>query len=628
MAAKPTYEELEESLKKAESGIKEYRSLYNAATAIASNLSLKDVLTSIAKQIVKAFNFVGCTIELWHRERDEIEVLLDYSKLYPNEVEKPGKIYYLKEYPTTLKVLETGQTIQIQLDDPSADKAELEFMHEERIFSLMIVPLIGRNQVLGILEIFEQVKSRVYTSNEIRLAESLASQGAIAIENSLLYKNASDEIQKRKRTEEALRESEAKFRNVAEQSLVGVNLIQDDIFKYVNPKFAEIFGYTVEECLDDMPFRKLVYPEDLPIVEEQVKKRLESEVKSVHYTFRGLKKGGEIIYIEIFGSVTWIDGKPAAIGTILDITSRKEIEDALKTNEEKLKAILETIPDPIVMYNVQGHPKFLNPAFSRVFGWSLDELRGKQIPFVPEDQKEITTTKMKELFDFGKPVKVDSKRLTKEGLLLDVRISAALTKNSEGKNTGMVVSLSDITERKNLEKDRTKLILELEKLSTTDPLTGAKNRRYFNEAARKLFNLSIRHKRSLSALMLDIDNFKKVNDTYGHEFGDDVLKKVAQTCQKLVRKTDLSARYGGEEFCFFFPETNANEAFNLAEKLRAAIANLEMKANDRKFSITASFGISECIHDEDSLESLIKRSDEALYEAKRNGKNCAVICSL
>jgi diguanylate cyclase (GGDEF)-like protein/PAS domain S-box-containing protein len=431
-----------------------------------------------------------------------------------------------------------------------------------------------------------------------------------------------------KHSEEKVKESENKFRSFAEQSLVGVNLIQDGIFKYVNPKFAEIFGYTVEECLDDMPFRKLVYPEDLPIVEGQVKKRLESEVKSVHYTFRGLKKGGEIIYIEIFGSVTWIDGKPAAIGTILDITSRKAIEDALKANEEKLKAILETIPDPIVMYNAQGYPKFLNPAFSRVFGWSLDELRGKRIPFVPEDQKEITATKMKELFDFGKPVKVDSKRLTKEGLLLDVRISAALTKNSEGKYTGMVVSLSDITERKNLEKDRTKLILELEKLSTTDPLTGAKNRRYFNEAARKLFNLSIRHKRSLSALMLDIDNFKKVNDTYGHDFGDDVLKKVAQTCQKLVRKTDLSARYGGEEFCFFFPETNANEAFNLAEKLRAAIANLEMKANDRKLSITASFGISECIHDEDSLESLIKRSDEALYEAKRNGRNCAVICSL
>jgi len=112
------------------------------------------------------------------------------------------------------------------------------------------------------------------------------------------------------------------------------------------------------------------------------------------------------------------------------------------------------------------------------------------------------------------------------------------------------------------------------------------------------------------------------------DIGDDVLKKVAQTCQRLTRETDLSARYGGEEFCFLFPETNSKEALIIAEKLRTAIAKLEMEANGQKFSITASFGISECDHNEDSLESLIKRSDEALYEAKRKGRNCAVVWSL
>jgi diguanylate cyclase (GGDEF)-like protein len=143
--------------------------------------------------------------------------------------------------------------------------------------------------------------------------------------------------------------------------------------------------------------------------------------------------------------------------------------------------------------------------------------------------------------------------------------------------------------------------------------------------AQKLFDLSVRHKVSLSALMLDIDYFKKVNDTYGHDIGDEVLRRVAQTCERLMRATDLSVRYGGEEFCFLFPETNADGAFVIAEKLRNAIGGMEIEAADRTFSITASFGISQCEHKGDSLEQLIKRSDQALYEAKRKGRDRAVV---
>jgi diguanylate cyclase (GGDEF)-like protein len=175
--------------------------------------------------------------------------------------------------------------------------------------------------------------------------------------------------------------------------------------------------------------------------------------------------------------------------------------------------------------------------------------------------------------------------------------------------------------------ENARLFQEVEKLSTTDPLTGLNNRRYFNEAAQKLFNLSIRYKRSLSAFMLDIDYFKKVNDTYGHDIGDEVLRRVAQTCQRLMRVTDLSARYGGEEFCFLFPETNSRGAFIIAEKLRKAIAKMEIEVNGQTFSITASLGVSECDHKEDSLEQLIKRSDQALYEAKRKGRDRAVVWS-
>ena len=168
------------------------------------------------------------------------------------------------------------------------------------------------------------------------------------------------------------------------------------------------------------------------------------------------------------------------------------------------------------------------------------------------------------------------------------------------------------------------MIQELRKLSATDPLTGAFNRRYFDTAAQRLFKLSVRHRHPLSALMLDIDYFKNVNDTYGHDIGDMVLKKVFGTCQRLTRDTDLIARYGGEEFCFLFPETGVRGTRIVAEKLRAAIAELDLAADGQHFSITASFGIATCDHETDSLEGLIKRSDDALYEAKRKGRNCVV----
>src|ERR1041385_1233636 len=135
------------------------------------------------------------------------------------------------------------------------------------------------------------------------------------------------DITLRKKTEEELRRTEAEFRTLVEQSLVGVYIIQDGKFAYVNPKIAETFGYTSEEIVNSLKVSDLVYEEDRPVVIENLRKRLDGHIKSLNYTFRGKQKNGSLIHVEVFGSETEYKGKPAIIGTLLDITERKRAEE-------------------------------------------------------------------------------------------------------------------------------------------------------------------------------------------------------------------------------------------------------------------------------------------------------------
>ncbi len=169
------------------------------------------------------------------------------------------------------------------------------------------------------------------------------------------------------------------------------------------------------------------------------------------------------------------------------------------------------------------------------------------------------------------------------------------------------------------------LYQKVERLSRIDPLTGLNNRRSFNTDALRLFQLAIRHQKSLSCAMLDIDFFKHVNDTYGHNYGDKVLVTLAKVCKKQLRKTDLLARFGGEEFCFLFPETDIKSAAIITERLRNSISKLEFDSEKDRFSITVSIGVSNLLNSNDNMEDMLKRSDDSLYKAKENGRNCVVI---
>lgn len=179
--------------------------------------------------------------------------------------------------------------------------------------------------------------------------------------------------------------------------------------------------------------------------------------------------------------------------------------------------------------------------------------------------------------------------------------------------SGIFLIVQDVTELANYEH-------KLVEMNTKDALTGIYNRRFLESRLKDECARQQRYLRPLSLIMIDIDFFKKVNDSYGHQGGDFILQAVAARAASVIRKTDFFARYGGEEFCCLLPETGAEAAESVAESLRGHIEEMANRFDDKIIKVTISLGISALLAD-DSPDTLLKRADDALYQAKNSGRN-------
>ena len=166
--------------------------------------------------------------------------------------------------------------------------------------------------------------------------------------------------------------------------------------------------------------------------------------------------------------------------------------------------------------------------------------------------------------------------------------------------------------------------VELLRSAATDSLTGVLSRRAFNEEARRLLSLATRHQHDAACIVLDVDHFKKVNDTYGHSAGDAVLKAVAATCREQIRAGDILGRLGGEEFAVLLPHADRDAALAVAEKLRGALEASPVPVADNAIRVTASFGVTGMSIIAKDIDTLLAQADAAMYRAKQAGRNrCA-----
>jgi len=330
-----------------------------------------------------------------------------------------------------------------------------------------------------------------------------------------------------------------------------------------------------------------------------------------------------------------------------DITARKLAEDALHETETTLRKILEALPVGVWILNQAGRIVHGNSASQKIWAGALyvgleqfGEYKGWWLSTgrrIAAEEWAAARAIQKGETSLDEEIRIECF----DGSTKVILNSAIPLRDAAGGVNGAIIVNQDITSRKRVEEQ---LILanaavdamnqELQQVLTreqlkarTDDLTGLNNRRHFFDLSKQLFAVAERYQTPLSVLMFDIDHFKRVNDRFGHQVGDAVLKRVAQIARKNTRDADVLARYGGEEFILTLPNTCAQEALAAAENIRERIAACREIADGEEVSVTISAGAAARLPDEDTLDRLIQRADEALYAAKSAGRNCSRVFS-
>lgn len=335
-----------------------------------------------------------------------------------------------------------------------------------------------------------------------------------------------------------------------------------------------------------------------------------------------VKMGEELIHIDFMISpIRNAENRIVALlPTAVEITNRKKLEDQLAQSEEQYRFVLEGSELGFWDWNIPTGKVERNARWAEMLGYTHEEIRDSArqwVDFVYEDDRKRALHSINEVLSGHASLhKLEYRMLHKDGSLRWILDQAKIMKrDGQGNPLRMCGTHTDITDRKNLE-------LLLEQQAHIDHLTGLDNRRHFLEKAEKELLRAKRYNSDLSLLMVDIDNFKRINDTYGHKSGDMVLKRLATIFITSLRDVDIIGRIGGEEFAILLPETPMPEAIETAERLRTRVNEAGVPIEQGlPIKFTISVGVSSKTSQDMNVDLLLSLADKALYEAKHHGKD-------
>lgn len=254
--------------------------------------------------------------------------------------------------------------------------------------------------------------------------------------------------------EEQLRESESKFRDLAEKATVGIYLIQDDVFPYVNTRFARIAGYTVEQMAGRIGPRDIVFPEDWPLVDENMRRRLSGEIDCTYAEFRLVAKNGQVRNVEVYSAQTTYQGRGAIIGTLIDVSERRAFRDALERSEKKYRGLFEKLPDGFTLVGMDKKFIDINPAFCAMSGYTREELLSLKYPDITPKKWHARQDKVIEsqVLSRGYSDVFEKEYIKKDGTVFPIEVRAHLDRDEKGNPLQMWGFVRDISQRKEAEK--------------------------------------------------------------------------------------------------------------------------------------------------------------------------------
>jgi diguanylate cyclase (GGDEF)-like protein/PAS domain S-box-containing protein len=527
---------------------------------------------------------------------DPFKLCLDFIKVDPESPTCGAAVYHTQDRITTNLANDPGWK--------AAHKLAAE--HDlKSVWSFLVYGVAGR--VIGTLDVYLD-ESREPNTDELDKLSQMARLAGIAI--------------KRQLDEDRLRSSEARYRGLFENVVDGVYIAsrEGDIIT-ANPALVDMLGYESVEDLKAAGQTTVLYVN--PVDRERVFARLEAQglVKNFEYRLRR-KDGTEIVVLE--NSRAILDEANRIIaheGTITDITERKRAETRVFEEKERAQVTLQSIGDGVITTDAEGNVDYINPVAQDLTGWDMRSARGTHVAelmmIVNEHTRASCENPVIRCLKEGRVITLpeNSVLITKNGEEVPIQDSAAPIRDRIGNIIGAVMIFHDVSKE-------SRLFRQLSYQASHDTLTGLINRREFeNRLGAALDKISDNNEDTHALLYVDLDQFKVVNDTFGHIAGDALLRQLSESIQANIRSSDVLARLGGDEFGILLERCSQERAVEVAEAIRGSLEGYRFEWKDSFTTVRCSIGVVLVTSENADVAGLMSSADVACYSAKDMGRN-------
>jgi diguanylate cyclase (GGDEF)-like protein/PAS domain S-box-containing protein len=400
----------------------------------------------------------------------------------------------------------------------------------------------------------------------------------------------------------ALAQMQAMFNGLAENTVAGIYMLDESgRIIYANEQLAQILGYGRAQLSDRFPMERLFPPPA----------RAAAHQHSARHERSALRADGSKIEIEIFGSAMTFQGRPAVIGLVMDITERKRAEMSAR----RAALVYQHTSEAMVVTDAQGVVQDINPAFTAITGYEAADILGRRMNVLSSGRQdrafyEALWTSLRETGSWSG----DMRNRRKNGEEFVERLTISTSYNEDGSVHSHIGLFADVTEARRREAS-------IWRQAHYDHLTQLPNRQMFQQDLQRSMDSARASDLPLALVFLDLDYFKEVNDTFGHDMGDELLRQVARRLQSCVRSSDQVARLGGDEFTLILRDLKRLEdAPAICRKVLHAVAQpYELSGSTVHVSVSA--GVTFYPRDGDDGVTLLKHADLAMYAAKEQGRN-------